>query len=175
MRMRLIPLMTAAITLCSCGMQLGKYTVSSAGFHLLQPEFGVIAIDRGTPFGSSSPDQNLLCIVLLCPGAKTHSPNDSSSADVMFTSSRTYNWSTDSGELSFSYRWDRRSDTVEIGGSRFSRSSGDTFIAHCDGHGSWRIQQLSDISAGVDASGALREIQKKLPDDPFVASLSIYL
>jgi hypothetical protein len=175
MRVRFVSVIALAAALCGCGMQLGKYTVSSAGFNLLEPEFGMIAIDRGNRWGASSPDENLLCIVALCPGAKCRPPSDSSSADVMFTSSRRYSWTTESGKLAFSYRWNRSTDAVEIAGSRFSRAAGNVFIARCDGHGAWRVQQLSNINPTVDAHGVLREIQQKLPEDTYIASLSIYL
>jgi hypothetical protein len=165
--------MALACSLSSCGIQLGKYTVSSEGFEPLEPGFGIIAIDRGSSIGASAPDVNLLCVIALCPGAKTHPPSNSSTTDSMFTSSRIYHWTTKSNKLVFAYRWNRSSDTVEIEGTHFNRTLGNTFIARCDGDGSWNVRQLSNISPMVDARGALREIQEKLPEDAYIASLSL--
>ena len=77
------------------------------------------------------------------------------------------------GDVKFHYSWDRRSEDIEIAGSHFARTAGNAFLARYDGHGSWFVRQLSSISDSADDSLALREIQQKLLDDPFVASLSI--
>jgi hypothetical protein len=171
--MRLL-LITLALILCSCGLQLGKYTVSGSGFNVLEPGFGIIAMVHGRPFAASTPDQTLLCIIALCPDLKTGPGGDSSSSAWTFTSSARYSWPTQSGKLTFGYSWNRATDKVEIADSHFSRAAGNVYVARCDGGGGWRVQQLSAVTA-LDAREALREIQQKLPEDRYIAQLSISL
>ena len=174
MRLRTTVAITVALALSGCGLQLGKYTVSGSTFDLLEPEFGMIAIDRGTRWGAASPDQNLVCIVALCPGAKIRPPSDSWNSNWMFTSSSGYSWTTEDRKVNFSYSWNRLSDNIDIAGSHFNRFAGNAFVARCDAQGEWRVQQISSVTA-VDPHDALRQIQRQLPDDSYIASLSIYL
>jgi hypothetical protein len=114
-----------------------------------------------------------LDIVMLCPGTATRLPSSYSQSDGMFVSARYYQWSTDLGEIGVFYRWNRASDKVNIAGSTFARKAGNAFVARRAPDGRWLVQQLSSISPSATASDALRQIQQQLPEDEFVASLSI--
>jgi hypothetical protein len=134
---------------------------------------GILALQRGRPFGSSGSDENLLYIVMICPGLKAHPPLGSSQEMVTFTSSQHCWWSTNSGKIEFSYTWNRLFDSVRIVGFNFDRAAGNAFVARREIGGQWSVQQLAHVSGAVDVSEALRQIQRQIPQDRYVAGLSL--
>jgi hypothetical protein len=171
-RLRFITVAAVAATLSSCGVQLGKFT-SSGGFAGLEPEFGILAYERGSPWGSSGPDKNLLYIVVICPGVKVHPPSGSAQQIGRFTSSQRCWWSTDSGQIEFSYSWNRVFDSVRILGFGFDRAAGNAFVARRTSNGRWAVEQLAYVSTDLTLSEALRQIQRQLPQDRSVGGLTL--
>jgi hypothetical protein len=170
---RLHILIVLAMAISGCGVQFGKYQGSGGYFDLLSPDFGILAIDRGSPWGSSEPEHNLLYIVMLCPGVKVHPPLGSSQSTGRFTSSQYCWWSTDSGQLTFSYSWNRVFDSVRVVGFTFDRASGNAFIARRSADGLWSVKQLSNVSEALDSSEALNQIKQQMAQDRYIAALSL--
>jgi len=69
--------------------------------------------------------------------------------------------------------WDRRADTVELAGTRYSRAAGNTFVARYEHPEHWVVQQLASIPLPRTPTSALEQIQQQLPDDPLVSSLAV--
>src|SRR2546430_7831929 len=79
----------AALWSAACGVQLGKYASTGSFFDPLEPDFGVISVDRGTPaLSSQDTNQNLIAVVLWCPGVKTRPPSGSSQMNGPFVTTR---------------------------------------------------------------------------------------
>ncbi len=164
----------ATLGLSGCGIQLGKYASSGSFFDPLKPDFGIISIDRGTPmFSASDKDQNLMAVILWCPGLKTRPPSGSSQTNGVFLTTRKFWWMTDAGKIDFTYTWNRVSDKVSIAGGRFDRTRGNGFVVYRDSAGRCSVRQVSGIPTREDARGVLRAFQRKLPSDDFVADLSV--
>lgn len=163
-----------ASCLAGCGIQLGKYSSSGSFFDPLKPDFGIISIDRGTPaLRSSEKSQNLLAVILWCPGLETGPPSGSSQTNGTFVTTRKFWWTTGSGSVDFTYSWNRVSDKVTIAGRQFDRTNGNGFVVLRKFSGRWSVRQVSDIPPWDDARGVLRAFQRKLPRSDFVADLSI--
>jgi hypothetical protein len=162
-----------AITAPGCGVQVGRYTCQRSGYDLLKPDFGIISMDRGNPFGHSGTPYNLLCVVMLCPGLKPKPPGDSSRSDGMIISTRYFKWSTNAGNIVFTYYWNRLSDKVTIAGSTFSRLEGNSFLARRTGDGEWSVQQLKAVAGDATSAEALVQLQRQLPDNKLLLSFSV--
>lgn len=163
-----------ALCLTGCGVQLGKYTSSGSFFDPLEPDFGIISIDRGAAvLSSSETNENLIAVILWCPGIKTRRPSGSSQMNGAFVTTRRFWWTTESGRLDFAYSWNRISDEISIAGRQFDRIRGNGFLVLRDRSDDWSVRQISDIPPRDDARGVLRAFQRKMPNDDFVAKLSV--
>jgi len=166
--------MIVALSLAGCGVQLGKYTSSGSFFDPLEPDFGIISIDRGTPtLSSSENNQNLIAVVLLCPDLRTRPPSGSSQTNGAFVTTRRFWWTTERGRLDFTYSWNRVTDRINIAGRQFDRSTGNGFLVVRDLAGDWSVRQICCIPLWDDARGILRVFQRKLPNNQLVAQLSV--
>ena len=113
-----------------------------------------------------------VCVVALCPGLRG-GLRGSSDSFRGYSATSSWTWQTDVGDVSLSMSWDRRADTVEIAGARYSRAAGNTFVARYEHPGRWRIQQLVSIPLPRAPTDALESIQRQLADDPLVSSLAV--
>lgn len=113
-----------------------------------------------------------VCVVALCPGFRG-GLRGSSDSFRGHSATSSWTWQTNVGDVSLSMSWDRRADTVEIGGARYSRAAGNTFLARYEHPGHWTVQQLASIPLPRTPTSALEQIQQQLPNDPLVSSLAL--
>ena len=69
---------------------------------------------------------------------------------------------------------DEHADSIDLGDARYSRAAGNTFVARYEPGGRRSIQQLASIPVPRAPADSLEQIQRQLPDDPAIASLSIF-
>jgi hypothetical protein len=113
-----------------------------------------------------------VCVVAVCPGLRggLRASRDSSRGRLITSS---WTWQTNVGDVSLGLSWDQRADSVELAGRRHSRAAGNTFVARYEHIGHWSVQQLASIPMPRAPTDALEQIQRQLPDDQVIASLSI--
>lgn len=173
-RTRLLALLTLCLLASSC--ELGQFAVSNSLCQGLFPQTCELWLIRGGPINSfgqrRGSDQTLLCVLVLCPGVEPHGSSGIHD-DGIFSSRYSSTWSTDSGDVSFSFTWNRQSDTMSVLGFHFRRSAGNALLVRRDSKGVWSAQQLSNISSDADSAKALKEMQQQIPDDPLIASLNM--
>ncbi len=179
MRARLSNVFVAILFLCiaSCGVQRGKYSNSSHQAYALVPHPGLIEIVRGAGlaagFSVVGREENLLYVVVVCPGIRG-GLSASRNNFGKFSSDYSYTWSTDAGEISANFLWDRQSDTVHIAGVDYHRDAGNTLVLRREpGTGRWSARQLSSIGPQLNAIQALQQVQSQLPNDATITSLAI--
>jgi hypothetical protein len=168
------------IALCAAGCggaQEGKYANSSNREAAVIPHVGLVLIARGAALRSSAlvgPEVNLLYVLVVCPGLQGESAGARSNVG-RFTSEYSHTWSTSAGDVSFSFSWDRVTDTVHIARGEYARARGNAFVVRRDAATAlWSAQQRSNIGSQVNLSEALRQIQSQLSGDPVITSLAIH-
>ncbi|SRR6266498_5036836 len=167
----------AGVALCILGCRpapgVGTHWRSCA----VSPELGLIAFTSSPLVGSNSgvivdPHAEFCCVLVVLPGRRG-GLSSSKDEDVGRSTHSTYTFRTDTGQISFEYSWERYNDIVDIAGGRYSRAAGNLFVARYQPTGQWTVQQLGTIRHVGAPTDALEEIQRQLPDDPLIASLSI--
>jgi len=167
----------AGVALC----MLGCGPAPGVGTHwrscAVTPELGLIAFTSSPLLGSNSgvivdPHSEFCCLLVVLPGRRG-GLSGSRDEDVGRSTHSSYTFRTDIGEISFEYSWELHNDTVEIAGTRYSRAAGNLFVVRYEPTGHWAVQQLGTIRYVSAPTDALEEIQRQLPHDPLIASLSI--
>jgi hypothetical protein len=175
--MSLSPVLIAGVALC----MLGCGPAPGVGTHwrscAVTPELGLMAFASSPLVGSNSavivdPHSEFCCVLVVLPGRRG-GLSGSRDEDVGRSTHSTYTFRTDIGEISFEYSWERHNDIVEIAGARYSRAAGNLFVARYEPKRHWTVQQLGTIRRVGAPTDALEEIQRQLPRDPLIASLSI--
>jgi hypothetical protein len=160
---------------------LGCWSAPGIGTHwrsfAVTPELGLIAFTSSPLLGSNStvvvdPHPEFCCVLIVLSGRRG-GLSGSRDEDVGRSTHSSFTFRTDIGEVSFEYSWERHNDIVDIAGARYSRSAGNLFVARYESTSHWTVQQLGTIRRVGAPTDALEEIQRRLPDDSLIASLSI--
>jgi hypothetical protein len=157
---------------CDDGAQHGKYVVSGSSSRALDGPTGELTIVHGyvNPPTQSPHQQPLIYALVLAPGATASgSGSGSSSNDGTYVSTMTWKW----GNVRVEFSWDRRSDTVAVGGSSFDRARGNAFVIVRERDGNLSVTQLGPLNAGLDPFAALPQIQAMLPADSPAKSVQL--
>lgn len=175
--MSLSHVLIAAVTSCmlSCRPAPGVGTHWRAC--AVTPELGLIAFASSPLLGNNSgvivdPHAEFCCVLVVLPGLRG-GLSSSKDEDVGRSTQSSYTFRTDVGPVSFEYSWDRHDDVVHMAGARYSRVAGNLFVARYQPTGHWTVQQVGTIRRIGAPTDALEEIQRQLPQDSLVASLSI--
>lgn len=156
--------------LVGCGVQFGKYASSGSFFDPLEPDFGIISIDRGTPvLSSSETNQNLIAVVMWCPGLKTEAHKWMELLSPLVDSGgRQRAVGLTLPILGTAYRTRsllRGVNSIEPRGMVLLFSAIFLATGLCD--------KFPTFRRGMTRGGILRTFQRKFPKDDFVAKLSV--
>jgi hypothetical protein len=167
-------LLAIGLTGCHDGRQHGQFSSMGSSMTPLEPTPGVLGIVSGYALAAdgrhAGDKQTLLYLLVVCPGIDPRD-NGISENDGPYTTTLKYSWGT---EISVSIPWDRRADTVSIGGRAFDRSKGNVLVIRRGSDGKFTGQQLKSLDAKgrhLLCETVLLHIREQLPGDAVVASL----
>jgi hypothetical protein len=166
-------LLAIAVTGCGDGMQRGKFSSVRSETTPVAPEPGYASIYSGyalSPDGQATGDlQNLLFIVLVCPGAKGGANSGVEEQSDTFTSTYTYRIDN----VATVVRWDRQADSIEFEGKFFDREKGNVFVVRRQQNRKLAVQQLSSLNPKryVGFKELFNHVKTLLPDDGLLGSL----
>lgn len=160
---------------CGSGVQSGQYVESGSSSHALDKVTGNLDIVRGnrpsTSGQVSGPEIALLYFLYVLPQVKaTGSGSRGSATSTNSTFDQSY--ITKAGTIRLISVWDRANDTVTVGGQRFDRKKGNTFVLIKPNDGTLSVHQLANIS-GMDPTSVLEAIKKEGKDLSVIQSLQL--
>ena len=129
---RLLPIVLLLMTAgCDSGIQKGRFAVERERSLSLASHTGCLCIISGHSLSQDDqiggPLQDLIYLVIVCPGVYSQG-SDSSSQHKDYHSTFTYTWKDKLGQVPVSICWNRRTDTITIGGQEFKRGNGNVFV-----------------------------------------------
>jgi hypothetical protein len=159
--------------LAGCDVQDGRFvTTGDESYPLLSPVGSIDIVDGEERNAALVNDQHLLYILVIAPDIQEH--GSSSGSDYgKYVTTLSHTWTTEKGELSVSFSWDRQTDTVTIGKQKFIRTNGDVFVARINTNGEVSRQQLANISPHPNCQMVLQYIQQQLPNDKLISSIQL--
>jgi hypothetical protein len=165
-----------ALGIVGCDVQRGRFSTSGDSSEAFLSHLGCIEIVSGSgskPFNTvDSDEQNLLYLLIVCPGVQVHGSGSSSDYGEYITTLN-HSWDTEAGTISVKVCWDRQSDTVSIGKDEFARDKGNVFVVQFDAGGKMAAQQLASLGPHVGFQEALQNIQRQLSNDGLITSLKL--
>lgn len=168
----MLSVLVAATT--ACNVQRGRFVVSSDQvFPFSTP--GGLDVVKGAPAEAftgrvSGSDKNLLYVLLISP----EFPKKSTSGIVFGEYSTTLIYTLNDGtrDIPVSFEWDRKNDTIAMGGRKFSRANGNVFVVRLDAEGKVVCQQIANLGPDGSPQQALELVRQKLPNDELVRKLT---
>jgi len=169
-------LVAIALVIAGCSGQRGQFVssnVKSAAFATTTGYLEIVTGNRTTAFGGAAdPEQNLLYLIIVCPGMQVKGSQDNVNHDT-YTTELSHVWTNETGRASVRVAWDRRRDEVRIVDRTFSRKKGNAFLVHRQTNGDFSAQQLADLGPTADFEGALRLARKQNPNDKLLGELQL--
>jgi hypothetical protein len=140
---------------------------------LTQPGFmWVIPGSPTLPNGSLGREENLLYILVTCPGLEY--TEHGGGTEYERTSTRYLSdWRTPSGRISVEVTWDRRADTILAGGQKLQRTKGCAVVIIRNKSGQLSVRQVPGPGPAATPQQALESIKQQLPDDKLIGSLKL--
>ena len=171
----LMILALAAAAMPGCGVQRGRFTATGERSVAVLPVPGFVQIVSGygpAPDGTTNSPQNLLYLLVICPGIQVQ--GSGSSTDYGEKTTRiNHTFETPAGILSLPVIWDRQADTVEVGGRVYPRERGNVFLVRREPNGKLESQQLPDLGPSADFPDVLRHVREHTTNDSLLASLKL--
>ncbi len=173
MRLYVLSLLALALTITGCGRP--KFIAPSAGSVELGTHNGFLWTIPGNPVledGTTGPHQNLLYLLVVCPDLAA-SEKGTESRYGAGMNSYVSRWGTSAGPVTIAVDWDKRTDTVTVGGRTFGRSIGSVFVVIRDRAGILSPTQLPSPTADVGYDEALRYIQLQLSNNAVITAIRL--
>jgi hypothetical protein len=168
-------LIAALLAACDYGVQRGQFAVGGDTSQPVSGMAGELMIIRGDPLPltpASNGLQPLMYILVIAPGFSV-SGEGSRAVNDFYASAYYWNYTTAQGPVEMQLTWNRQTDEVFAGGSRFDRKKGNAFVLIRDPAGQVAATQVGPINAGLDKLAALQQIQVALPAASVAKSVTL--
>jgi hypothetical protein len=165
------------LPIAGCDMSGAKFIAPSSRGVELASHNGFLLTIPGSKLledGTMGTSQNVLYLLVVCPDL-TASAKGRGTDHGRRINTYICNWETPRGSVSVSIAWDKRADTVTIGGKTFTRGSGNVFVVKRERTGDLSPLQLPSIGSDVGPEEALRFIQGQMSNDAVVAAIRLPL
>jgi len=160
-----------------CDVQRGRFSTSGDSSGSFSSHVGCINIVDGygaKPVNGANKDEgHLLYILIICPGAQEIGSGGSSDYGKYVTTLN-HMWTTKTGTLAVSVRWNREDDTVEVGKQNFIREKGNVFVVRLEQNKEIDCQQLANLGPHASFQQVLEHVRQQLPKDELIASLELH-
>ena len=164
-----------AVALIISGCSRPKFVAPSGGSVELATHNGFLWIIPGNPVledGTTGAQQNLLYLLVVCPDLAA-SEKGTESQHGGGINSYVSRWGTSAGPVAVAVDWDKRTDTVTVGGRTFGRSTGSVFVVMRDRAGILSPTQLPSPTADVGYDEALRYIQRQMSNNTIITAIRL--
>ena len=173
MRASLFSVVVAALVISGCSRP--KFIAPSGGGVELATPNGFLWTIPGNPVledGKLGTKQNLLYILVVCPDLAA-SERGTETRYGEGINSYIARWGTSGGSVAVAVDWDKRTDTVTVGGKTFKRSAGSVFVVKRNRAGRLSPTQLPSPAADVSYPEALRYIQRQMSNDTIITGIRL--
>lgn len=173
MRFSVLSIVVVVLAVIGCGRT--KFNAPSGGSVELSTYNGFLWIIPGNPVlddGAMGAQQNLLHLLVVCPDLAA-SEKGTESRHGGRVNSYVSRWGTSAGPVVVAIDWDKRADTVTVGGKVFGRGTGNVFIVKRERGGTLSPTQLPSLTVDVGYDEALRYIQRQMSNDTIIAAIRL--
>jgi hypothetical protein len=156
-----------------CDIQRGHFVTTGDRSAALLSQVGLIEIVEGYSNDSDAVYQDLIYLLVVCPGVQTH--GNGSGIDMgKYVTTLNYSWNAEPEGISIQLQWDREADIVYIGNRKFERARGDVFVVKRLSNGELECHQLPSLGKHADFLKVLTHIQQEMRGDELITSLQLY-
>ncbi len=174
----ILPLLV--VFFASCGKcPKEKFSITDVNSWSLENRSGTLVILNGydIPNESSSVQSPLPLIhyLVVWPGAWQTFDSEYRTSNKNCLYAIMFNYLTDMEDVELGFIWDRSKDTVNVLGDTYNRASGNVFVVTIDLSGQVSAMQVKSFSTEGNIQNLMDHIREKLPNNKFIADISIDL